>query len=281
MRSSLRRFLCAAATLLFAGLSTARAASGPYFNTYTHDMEEGEWEVALGADAVLPRNKSASGGFALELEHGFNSKFSAALYLLGTKKAGESPRFDGFKLEGRWRPFERDFFFFPAVYLEYEQFFHEETYRNVVVGNREEEPEGGGLEAAPFRSEHEVEARLLFSQDFNSGNVALNLAGEKNLDGGKWGFGYTLGVFLKGPERIRGGYDTGRAWDRWLLYGVEAFGGLGESGDIGVHPERQNHYIQPFVSFPLKEGTLLKVAFAKGITSGAEDRLRFYLVFHL
>lgn len=263
--------------LLLSGVSLQTpAGSGPYFNTYTHDMEVGEWEFAAGLDYIWPEANPGAAAVALELEHGFSEHFTGALYLLGTREAGASARVDGFKVEGIWRPFLRDSFWIPTFYLEFEHFAHEPSYHDAVVGSR-----GEGEGEGPFRTENELETRLIFSKDFEKANIALNLIAERNLAGGATEFGYTLGVFLKGPQIGSKTYDTGRSWDTNLLYGAELLGGLGEEGDFGLHPSRQNHYVQPFLSVPVGTGKLVKFAFSKGLNRDAEDKVRVYLVFHL
>jgi len=258
--------------------AAAWAGSGPYFDTYTHGMEVGEIELELGADAVRSPQGDWTYGQVAELEHGFNPHFASSFYLLGTWERGESPRIDGYKLQGRVRPWLVNSFFVPVFYLEYEQFHHPETYREVVVGSLEEEEEEA------FSTEHEVEGRLIFSQDFDWGNVSLNLAGEKNLDGGKIAFGYTAGFFFKGPNRMIPGaaaFDPDGDGDSHVLYGVEVFGGLGEQGDFGFHASRQEHYAQPFAAVPLTARLALKTAVAIGLTSGSEDLVRAVLVVRL
>lgn len=265
-------------SLVWLAGSAARAGSGPYFDTYTHGMEVGELELELGVDAVRSPQGDWLYGQVAELEHGFSPHFAGSAYLLSTWEPGEGLRLDGYKLQGRVRPWLVNRFFAPVFYLEYEQFHHPETYREVVVGSIEEEGEGN------FSTEHEVEGRIIFSQDFDWGNVSLNLAGEKNLDGGKIAFGYTGGFFLKGPNRMIPGaaaFDPDGDGDAHILYGLEVFGGLGEQGDFGFHPSRQEHYLQPFASFPLSARLTLKTGAAIGLTSGSQDLLRAMLVVRL
>ncbi|MFN7940374.1 MAG: hypothetical protein U0X73_02150 [Thermoanaerobaculia bacterium] len=258
--------------------ATARAGSGPFFDTYSHGMEVGELELELGVDAVRSPRGEWTYGQVAELERGFDPHFASALYLLGTWAPGESPRIDGFKLQGRFRPWLANNFFLPVFYLEYEQFHHPETYRELVVGTLEEE------EAGEFATEHELEGRLIFSQDFDWGNLSLDLAAEKNLDGGEIAVGYTVGFFLLGPNRIYSGaaaFDPDGDGDSHLLYGVELFGGLGERGDLGLHAARQEHYLQPFLAVPLSDRLALKAALAIGLTSGSGDLVRALLVVRL
>ena len=199
--------------------------------------------------------------------------------MLGSKIPGEPWRVDGYKLETRFRPWTQNSFFVPTFYLEYEQFHHHEVYRNAVAGNAEE-----GGEAEAFRTEHEVEARLIFSQDFNWGNAALNLVAERSLDGGKTAFGYSGGVFFLGPSSGKEGstaFDPDNDGDSHFLYGVELFGGLGEEGAFGLKGRQQEHYVQPFAAFPLSERLTLKTGVAVGLTSLSETRIRAVLVVRL
>ncbi|MGA9752021.1 MAG: hypothetical protein WBS54_09550 [Acidobacteriota bacterium] len=267
-----------ALVILLLGIGAAAFADGPYFDTYTHHMEVGEWELEAGVDAVRSTDGPWAYGQSLELEHGFNAHFCGSVYLLGAEVPGTGWRLDGFKLESRVRPWTDNSFFVPTLYVEYEQFSHEETYQDAAVGNRDE---GGG---GPFRTEHSAEFRLIFSQDFGWGNAALNLVGERSLDGGRAAFGYTGGVYFLGPSSGRpgaGAYDLDRDGDSHYLFGFELFGGLGEEGNFGLKPSRQEHYIEPLVAVPLTARVALKVGVAFGLTRRSEDRVRVLLSIHL
>jgi hypothetical protein len=259
-------------TILFLVTSLGTmAGSGPYFDTYTHHMEPGEWELEAGIDAVNPPGKPWAWGQVLELEHGFNAHFASSLYLLGSKLPGESWRLDGYQVEGRFRPWTGNHFLWPTFYLEYEQYSHPETYKTAVVGNIE--AEGGER----YHTEHEAEARLIFSQDGKWGNVALNLVAERSLDGGVTAFGYTAGIYLKGPSLGKSDdrtFDPDGDGDGHLLAGLEIYGGLGDEGRFGLVPHRQEHYLQPFVAFALGRRTSLKLGVALGLTSGSTDAVR-------
>ena len=263
--------------LFFLSPVAPQAASGPYFNTYTHHVEDGEWELAFGADYVWPQEGPGASGYAVEVEHGFGGQFMGALYLLGTKEAGDSARLDGFKVEGLWNPWSVNRFWTPTLYLEYEHFLHEPTYRTAILGSVEEEKPEGEEEG----TEKEFEARLIFSKDFSKGNFAVNLIAEKNLHGGAVEFGYTAGVYLIGPQVGSGSFDTGRPWDSRLLYGFEVVGGLGESGDFRFSAHQQKHAFQPFLSLPVGAGNFVKVAYQAAISSGTENKVRVMLVMHL
>jgi hypothetical protein len=270
----MKRTLVTAGILVVLGLPAA-AGSGPYFNTYTHHMETGEWELEAGADAVKTVEGPWEYGQQIELEHGFNEHWAGALYLLGSRSSEARWQVDGYKIETRFRPWTGNAFFRPAFYLEYEQFPHEEVYKDAFTGNAEHG------EAGPFRTEHEAEARLIFSRDFDWGNLVVNLVAERSLDGGRTAFGYTGGFFLKGPSSGQEGsaaFDPDMDGDSHLLYGLELFGGLGEEGDLGLHSGRQEHYAQPFVALPLSDRLVLKAGWALGLTKVSEDRIRAVLV---
>jgi hypothetical protein len=267
-----------AALLVGAGVSIM-AGSGPYFDTYTHHMDVGEWELEVGVDAVRAPGGGWTYGQALEIEHGFNEHFAASLYLLGTWDPRSAATLDGYKLETRYRPWTKNCFWVPTFYLEYEQFHHPETYRDAAVGFAET----GGSDG-PFRTEHELEGRLIFSQDFDWGNVALNLVAEKPMNGEPFAFGYTGGFFIKGPSSgVEGGasFDPDGDGDSHFLYGVEFFGNLGVSGEFGLYTSRQEHYAEPFAALPLNKRLTLKTGVAIGLNAQSEDRIRAVLVVRL
>lgn len=258
---------------------SATAGGGPYFNTYTHHMEVGEWELEVGADAVREPRGGWAYGQAVELEHGFNSHFAASVYLLGSWQPGVPARLDGYKLETRFRPWVVNSFWVPTFYLEYEQFHHPEVYRDAAVGFAETGPEKGA-----FKTEHEIEARLIFSRDFTWGNVALNLVAEKNLSGEAVAFGYTGGFYIKGPSTGLEGaaaFDPDGDGDSHVLYGMEVFGNLGASGDFGLRRSGQEQYAEPFIAFPLSKRLTLKTGVGVGLNRVSEDRLRTVLVVRL
>lgn len=267
------------ASLLFGAGVSVMAGSGPYFNTYTHHMEVGEWELEVGVDAVRAPEGGWTYGQAVELEHGFSEHFAASLYLLGTWDPGSAATLDGYKLETRYRPWTKNCFWVPTFYLEYEQFHHPETYRDAAVGFAET---GGDDE--PFHTEHELEARLILSQDYSWGNLALNLVAEKPMNGEPVAFGYTGGFFIKGPSSgVEGtaAFDPDGDGDSHFLFGMEFFGNLGTSGDFGLYPRRQEHYAEPFAAFPLSARVTLKTGWAIGLTSQSEDRVRAVVVVRL
>jgi len=264
--------------MLGVGLSVL-AGSGPYFNTYTHHMEVGEWELEAGVDAVRAPEGGWAYGQAIELEHGFTPRFAASLYLLGSWQPGSPARLDGYKMETRFRPWVVNAFWVPTLYLEYEQFHHPEVYRDAAVGFAE-----AGSDKNAFRTEHEIEARLIFSRDFDWGNLTLNLVAEKNLNGEAVAFGYTAGFFIKGPSTGLEGaaaFDPDGDGDSHLLYGVEFYGNLGASGDFGLRRSGQEQYAEPFIALPLSSRLTLKAGAAVGLNRVSEDRVRMLLVVRL
>jgi hypothetical protein len=271
--ATMRRAILAACFLSVLGLPS-KAGSGPYFNTYTHHMEAGEWELEVGTDAVKTVEGPWEYGQQIELEHGFNEHWAGSLYVLGSRNSDAHWQMDGYKIEARFRPWTVDSFVVPTFYLEYEQFHHEEVYKDAFTGNAEHK------EAGLFRTEHEAEARLIFSRDFDWGNLVVNLVAERSLDGGRTAFGYTGGFFVKGPSSGYEGsasLDPDMDGDSHLLFGAEVFGGLGEEGDFGLRASRQEHYAQPFVALPLSDRLVLKVGWALALTKSSEDRIRAVL----
>jgi len=265
------------AALFMAAGCAVMAGSGPYFDSYTHHMEVGEWELEIGADAVQTIEGSWEYGQQIEMEHGFNEHWAGSLYVVGGRTGDNQWELDGYKVEARFRPWTRNFFFIPTFYLEYEQFHHEELYRDSVEGNAEHEE-------ASRTTEHEAEARLIFSQDFDWGNVVLNIVGERSLDGGRTAIGYTAGFFIKGPSSGIAGaadFDPDQDGDSHVLFGAEAFGGLGQEGDLGPQSHLQEDYIQPFLALPLSKRVVLKSAVAVGLTRPSENRFRLIFVVRL
>src|ERR1700757_1477633 len=98
------------------------AQESPFFVTYTHHMEEpGNLEIETSSTTGVPRNgQRLYSAPYMELEYGVTARWTSEFYLEGQLTAGDSTVFTGWRWENRYRPFAREHWINPVLYLEYE-----------------------------------------------------------------------------------------------------------------------------------------------------------------
>src|SRR5712672_1765846 len=97
------------------------AAEGPFFITYTHQMEEpGNIEFATKSITGKPGDGNRFFGTALEFEYGIKGWWTTELYLDGQSTARESSVFMGYRWENRFRILKREHWINPVLYVEFE-----------------------------------------------------------------------------------------------------------------------------------------------------------------
>ena len=78
--------------------SCSRAAEGPFFITYTHQLEEpGNLEIATKNVTGKPGTGNRFVGATTEFEYGVEGWWTSELYLDGQSTAGESTLFTGYR----------------------------------------------------------------------------------------------------------------------------------------------------------------------------------------
>src|ERR1700721_919737 len=98
-----------------------RAQEPPYFVTYSDALEEpGNLEVAFKTAQGSPKYGNSFKSATLELEYGAKGWWTTEVYLSGQTTQNARPVFTGFRWENRVRPFMRDHFINPVLYMEYE-----------------------------------------------------------------------------------------------------------------------------------------------------------------
>ena len=115
-----RGLVMVAATMF--GLSPAgRAAEGPFFITYTHQMEEpGNLELAARNIMGAPRGGNRFVGTAVEFEYGVKGWWTSECYLDGQATGGQGALFTGYRWENRFRLLPREHWINPVLYVEFE-----------------------------------------------------------------------------------------------------------------------------------------------------------------
>src|SRR5271166_2524006 len=97
------------------------AAEGPFFITYTHQMEEpGNLELATNTVTGKPSGGNRFLGNATEFEYGLTGWWTTEVYLDGQATFGQSSFFTGYRWENRFRLLAREHWINPVLYVEFE-----------------------------------------------------------------------------------------------------------------------------------------------------------------
>lgn len=228
-----------------------RAQESPYFVTYDHHMEEpGNLEIETYTTMGIPR--SGQHFYAapyMELEYGVTGRWTSELYLEGQGTTGDSAVFTGWRLENRFRPFKREHWINPVLYLEYERTSEASRIQKEIVG--------GGPDVTSPNSElqstknHELETKLILSGTSHDWNIAGNFIVEKNLSESEgFEFGYAFGVARPLSSLASG--EACRLCRENFIAGLELYGGLGSTEDgFSVHDTA--HYAAPVVSWQVSD----------------------------
>jgi hypothetical protein len=91
----------------------------------------------------------------------------------------------------------------------------------------------------------------------------------KNLHGGPWEFGYALGA--NRPIALAASPHDCRFCPENFRVGVEAYGGMGEEGNLTFRGTSQ--YIAPVISWQVGEAVALKLSPGFGMTAASDDFL--------
>src|SRR4030081_1202839 len=245
---------CILAVLL---LSASWAAEGPFFITYTHQMEEpGNLEFATKNVTGKPGSGNRFLGASTELEYGVKGWWTSELYLDGQATAKETTLFTGYRSENRFRLLPREHWINPVLYVEFENINGADKALLEVVGHDGKadiaEPSGDARQ----EKKRELEAKLILSSHFKGWTIAENFIAEKNVRHAPSEFGYAVGIsrplaLAARPERCNFCAEN-------VQLGVEMYGGLGTHEHFGLRDT--SPYIPPSVSWSLANGTTFKVS---------------------
>ena len=126
-------WIIAGAFLLLPG---SRAGEGPFFITYTHQMEEpGNLEIATKSLTGKPDGGNRFLGAATEFEYGVKAWWTTELYVDGQATGGESALFTGYRWENRFRVLPREHWINPVLYVEFENINGADKSLLEVVGH--------------------------------------------------------------------------------------------------------------------------------------------------
>jgi hypothetical protein len=236
----------------------------PYFVTYTTQMEEvGSLDIEAETASGRPTGGNRFFGNLTELEYGIRSWWTAELYLDWQHTRHEGTLFTGFRIENRFRLVQGDHWFSPVLYVEYEHLNGaDKTLKEITGFDRQQDLLVPNSEARLER-EHEIEAKLIFSQVLGAWNLSENFIAEKNLSNEPWEFGYAVGLSRPLAEVSQGNHCV---WCRSALSaGAEVYGGLGVWGHVTLHGT--SHYLGPVIQWRLPGETALLFSPGIGLNS--------------
>ncbi len=252
---------------------SAWAGEGPFFVTYTHQMEEpGNLEVTTKNITGKPGDGNRFLGSALEFEYGVKGWWTSEFYLDGQTTGNDSTLFTGYRWENRFRVLPREHWINPVLYVEFENLNGADRSLLEVVGTDGKGDMTGPNSEARAEKKREIEVKLILGSYFKGWTIAENFIAEKNLSHAPFEFGYAAGISR--PLALTARAERCNFCAENFHAGVEVYGGLGTHVDFGL--SETSHYVAPTIGWTLANGTALKVSPGFGVT-GASARflLRF------
>ncbi len=252
-------------TLLFIA-EPSRAGEGPFFITYSHQVEEpGNLEFAIQSVTGKPGGQGRFWGSLAEFEYGATGWWTTSLYLDGQSTRGDSTIFTGFRWENRFRLLPRERWLNPVLYVEFANVNGADRVLREVVGHDNEEDLTGVNAELLLEKKREIEAKLILSSHYKGWTIAENFIAEKNVKHEPFEFGYAVGVsrplaLAASPERCEFCREN-------LQAGVEMYGGLGTHDNFGVADT--SHYVAPTLAWTSSNGITFRVSPGFGITSAS------------
>jgi hypothetical protein len=264
--------------LTFVGLmgvlvSRVSAAEGPFFVTYTHQMEEpGNLEIATKNVTGKPGAGDRFLGATTELEYGVKAWWTTEFYLDGQTTRGQSSLFTGYRWENRFRLLPREHWINPVLYVEFENINGADRGLLEVVGHDGKEDLAEPIADVRGERKREIEAKLILSSHIKGWTIAENFIAEKNVRHEPYEFGYAAGISR--PLALAARPDECNFCPENIQVGVEMYGGLGTHADFGLR--ETSHYVAPTAAWTLANGTTFKVSPGFGVTGqSAGFLLRF------
>lgn len=252
------------ATIFLVSAPAARSVEGPFFITYTHQMEEpGNLEMSIKADTGSPSGGNRFFGAAAELEYGIQGWWTTELYLDGQSTIDQSTIFTGYRWENRFRIVPGEHWINPVLYVEFENIDAADKTLLEVVGRDGESDLADPNDEARRDKQREIETKLILSSYFKGWTVAENFIAEKNVRHEPYEFGYAVGVsrplaLIARPDRCEFCRENFQA-------GLEVYGGLGTYSSFGL--SGTSHYVAPTLGWISTGGTMFRVSPAFGVTA--------------
>jgi len=260
-------FLALLALMLAFVARPAQSQESPYIVTYDHYLEEpGSLEVEYFSTFGTQRGGNDFHAFWAEFEYGATAWWTTELYLDGQTTFNDSTLFTGFRLENRFRIFQREHFINPVLYVEYEQISGADKILKEIEGHDGEAANGNLNADARREHKHELETKLILSKTFNGWNVAQNTIVTKNISPSEaWEFGYAIGVSR--PLALKARAQRCTVCPENFIAGVEMYGGLGDRHSFGLHDT--SHYLAPVVAWNLPSDWTLRLSLGFGLNDNS------------
>jgi hypothetical protein len=260
--------LAAAAALVLQPL--CHAGEGPFFITYTHQMEEpGNLELATKSVIGKPDGGNRFLGSVAELEYGVKGWWTTELYFDGQATRGQSALFTGYRWENRFRLLAHEHWINPVLYLEFENINGADKSLLEIVNHDGQDDLASPNAGARLEKKREIEAKLILGSYVKGWTIAENFIAEKNVRHAPFEFGYAVGVSR--PLAMAARPDRCNFCAENLQLGVEIYGGLGTHEQFGVRGT--SHYLAPTVAWTLADGTTLRVSPGFGLTGNSDGFL--------
>src|SRR5258708_7064880 len=257
----------------FVLLGPAWAGEGPFFITYTHQMEEpGNLDFATKSITGKPGDGNRFFGTALEFEYGVKGWWTSELYLDGQSTVRESTLFTGYRWENRFRILQHEHWINPVLYVEFENINGADKALLEIVGHDGKDDIATLNSDARLEKKRELEAKLILSSHFKGWTLAENFIAEKNVRHAPFEFGYAAGISR--PLALAARPDPCNFCPENFQLGAEMYGGLGTHSDFGLR--ETSPYLAPTIAWTLANGTTFKVSPSFGLTdTSAGFLLRF------
>jgi hypothetical protein len=268
------RQIAAAVAIVGASLlPPCRAGEGPFFVTYTHQMEEPRnLELTTKNVTGKPGDGNRFLGTAAEFEYGVTGRWTTELYLDGQATSRENAVFTGYRWENRFRLIPREHWINPVLYVEFENINSADKALLEVVGHDGADDLAASTAEARHERKRELEAKLILGSYYKGWTIAENFIAEKNLSHAPYEFGYAIGISR--PLALAARPDRCSLCAENFQVGVELYGGLGTHADFGLH--ETSHYIAPVLAWTLANGTSFHISPGFGATNtSAGFLLRF------
>jgi hypothetical protein len=260
--------LAAAAALVLQPL--CHAGEGPFFITYTHQMEEpGNLELATKSVIGKPDGGNRFLGSVAELEYGVKGWWTTELYFDGQATRGQSALFTGYRWENRFRLLAHEHWINPVLYVEFENINGADKSLLEIVNHDGQDDLASPNAGARLEKKREIEAKLILGSYVKGWTIAENFIAEKNVRHAPFEFGYAVGVSR--PLAMAARPDRCNFCAENLQVGVEIYGGLGTHEQFGVRGT--SHYLAPTVAWTLADGTTLRVSPGFGLTGNSDGFL--------
>jgi hypothetical protein len=255
------------------------AAEGPFFITYTHQMEEpGNLEIAMRSATAKPTGGGRFYAVTTELEYGARAWWTTELYLDGVAVPHDSIVFTGYRWENRFRLLPREHWINPVFYVEFENINGADRSLLEVVGHDGQEDLSGPNDVVRQEKKRELEAKLILSSSIRGWTVAENFIAEKNIRHEPFEFGYAVGVSR--PLALAARPERCNLFPENFQAGVELYGGLGTHDAFGLR--ETSHYVAPTLAWSAANGVTFKVSPGFGLNDqSAGFVLRFAVSYEI